>query len=60
MGHIKKFIRSLVCEKDYLKIEDIKKYINKNNPVIIEIGSNIGTTTSLFLKTFPEARIFCF
>jgi FkbM family methyltransferase len=60
MGHIKKFIRSLVCEKDYLKIENIKKYINKNNPVIIEIGSNIGTTTALFLKNFPEAKIFCF
>ena len=60
MGHIKKFIRSLVCEKDYLKVENIKKYINKNNPVIIEIGSNIGMTTSLFLKTFPEAKIFCF
>jgi len=60
MGHIKKFIRSLVCEKDYLKIENIKKYINKNNPVIIEIGSNTGTTTSLFLKAFPEAKIYCF
>jgi len=60
MGHIKKFIRSFVCEKDYLKIEDIKKYINKHNPVIIEIGSNTGTTTSLFIKNFPEAKIFCF
>lgn len=60
MGHIKKFIRSLVCEKDYLKIESIKKYINKDNPIIIEIGSNTGTTTSLFLKNFPEAKIFCF
>jgi len=60
MGHIKNLLRSLVCEKDYLKIEHIKKYINKNNPIIIEIGSNTGTTTSAFLKTFPEAKIFCF
>lgn len=60
MGHIKNFIRSLVCEKDTLKIESIKKYINKDNPVIIEIGANIGQTTSLFLKAFPKAKIFCF
>jgi len=60
MGHIKNFIRSLVCEKDTLNMESIKKIINKDNPVIIEIGANIGQTTSLFLKSFPKAKIFCF
>ena len=60
MGHIKNFIRSLVCEKNTLSMESIKKYLNKDNPVIIEIGANIGQTTTFFLKSFPKAKIFCF
>ena len=38
----------------------LTKLINKENPVILEIGCNDGTHTKWFLDMFHKANIFCF
>lgn len=43
-----------------LQISDLKKIINKDRPVILEIGANCGQSTAEFIKYFPEAKIYCF
>lgn len=40
--------------------ETIKKLINKNNPVILEIGCNNGSNTRWFLEDFENPKIHCF
>jgi FkbM family methyltransferase len=34
--------------------------VGKNDPVIIEVGANIGQTTAAFLNEMPNATIYCF
>ena len=41
------------------KIE-IKKLVNKENPIIFEIGCADGKDTQEFLKTFKDVKIYCF
>tara|TARA_Y100000310_G_scaffold322004_1_gene380468 strand:- start:258 stop:887 length:630 start_codon:yes stop_codon:yes gene_type:complete len=43
-----------------LRVEDIVKYIEKDDPVILEIGANVGKDTSRFLKTFSRVSLYCF
>lgn len=43
-----------------LSVLEIKKLLNKSNPVILEIGANCGQTTVEFIREFPEATIHCF
>lgn len=38
----------------------IKELLKKDNPVIVECGSNQGRTTKGFLKCFPHIKLFCF
>ena len=42
------------------KFQNIKKLVNNDNPVIIEIGAHYGEDTLRFFETFPNAQIFCF
>lgn len=47
---------------EYSKIDknDFTKLIAKDDPVILDIGSNDGGQTRLFLELFPQARIYSF
>ena len=51
------FIRSLICEKDYLKIENIKEYINKNNPQNTELIKAITYVNIASLNYPDEIRL---
>jgi FkbM family methyltransferase len=39
---------------------EIKKLLQKDNLIILEIGSHIGTDTMRFLEAFRDIKIFCF
>ena len=39
---------------------NLKKYITIENPIIVEVGSNDGSTTQEFLDMFPDSSVFCF
>ena len=39
---------------------EIKYLVGKVNPVIIEVGANIGQTTAKILNQIPGATIYCF
>lgn len=39
---------------------DIRTLITSTTPVIVECGSNNGSTTVKFLDIFPQAQVFCF
>lgn len=39
---------------------EIKTLLNKENPIIFEIGANDGSDTSDFLSTFSKCTIHCF
>ena len=43
-----------------MNIGALRQLIGENNPLILEIGANVGQTTTEFLKHFPEAIIHCF
>jgi FkbM family methyltransferase len=43
-----------------LSEELLKKYIPEDDPVILDIGCNDGSTTRWFLRIFPRARVYCF
>lgn len=43
-----------------LKVEQLKKFLKKDDPTILEIGANCGQTTVEFLSSFPNANIYCF
>jgi len=40
--------------------KELVRFINKDNPVILDIGCNDGTDTLRFLNLFKNARIYCF
>jgi len=51
---------SIVIESGNLSADDIRRMVGKDNPIIIEIGANIGQSTIEFIKVMPKARIYCF
>ena len=42
------------------KFQLIKELINKEDPLIVEVGAHYGEDTLRFLETFPNANIHCF
>jgi FkbM family methyltransferase len=52
--------KDLPLEPGGIRISELKKLIGRDDPVIIEVGANIGQTTEEFLREMPDARIFCF
>jgi FkbM family methyltransferase len=42
------------------KMKAIKRLLQKENPLILEIGSHVGSDTDLFLKSFRDTKLFCF
>ena len=43
-----------------IKLIAIKKRLQKENPLILEIGSHVGGDTINFLGAFRDAKIYCF
>jgi 2-O-methyltransferase len=43
-----------------LDVANIKNLVQKENPIILEIGANCGQTTIDFVQHFPNAIIHCF
>jgi FkbM family methyltransferase len=39
---------------------DVKQLLQKENPLVLEIGANVGGDTAGFLQEFADIRIFCF
>lgn len=42
------------------KFEAIKKLLNKDDPVIVEVGAHFGEDSLRFLEFFSDAAIYCF
>jgi FkbM family methyltransferase len=42
------------------KFEMFKQILQKDNPIIVEIGAHYGEDTMRFLETFKNAEIYCF
>ena len=57
---IKNDARSVRLEAGGLNGSRVFNLLKKDNPIIIEIGSNNGETTENFLRFMPNAKIFCF
>ena len=38
----------------------IKELLGKKDPIILELGANIGRTAKCLLKCFPHVKLFCF
>jgi len=38
----------------------IRNLIDRDNPIILDVGCNDGEHTQMFLNLFPNARVFCF
>ena len=38
----------------------VKRLLGNNQPVIFDVGANVGNITSEYLKDFPKAKIYCF
>lgn len=43
-----------------LTAEEIRRYIGRNDPVIIEVGANCAQTTAQLLAAMPGAKIYAF
>lgn len=43
-----------------MRKEDIKILLNKENPVILEVGTNDGEDSEEFLKVFEKIQLYCF
>ena len=59
-GPIREILNRAGLMTTLLTHEKIATFINKPNPIILEIGCNDGTDTLAFLRVMPEAQIFCF
>jgi len=57
---VKKILSTVDKENGAITVREIKYLVGKPNPVILEIGANIGQTTLDFLKEIPESTIYCF
>lgn len=40
--------------------EEIKKLLNKENPIILEIGTNDGEDSEQFINCFEKIQLYCF
>jgi len=43
-----------------LNADDFRRLVGKPDPVILDIGSNDGSQTALFLRIFPGAQVYAF
>ena len=53
-------VKDIMMEPGTIDIKALRHIIGKNDPVIVEVGANVGQTTAELLKEMPNARIYCF
>ena len=53
-------LSAVPIENGALTAREIHLLVGKDDPVIIELGANVGQTTEEFLAEMPGARIYCF
>jgi FkbM family methyltransferase len=53
-------MRSPSTSQDPLTFDQIKKMVGRDDPVILDVGSNDGSHTNKFLETFPGASVYSF
>jgi 2-O-methyltransferase len=51
---------NIMMERGAIEIRALKQLVGKIDPVIVEVGANVGQTTEQFLREMPMARIYCF
>ena len=49
-----------LVESGNLSVEEIRRMVGKDDPIILEVGANIGQSTIEFIRVMPKARIYCF
>lgn len=54
------FKNSKVSGEKYLVKKILPKLLDKDNPVIFDVGANVGNYTNLVLQHFPNAQIHAF
>jgi len=58
LSFLRKIKRAVV--KNRITDGELVRFVNKDNPIILDIGCNDGTDTLRFLKLFRNARVYCF
>jgi len=43
-----------------LTVPELRQYVTREAPIILEIGANDGEDTARFMETFPGCRLYCF
>src|SRR5262249_44221673 len=43
-----------------ISLSELHFLVGERDPLILDIGANIGQTTEAFLREMPNSRIFCF
>lgn len=54
------FRKKVVSVPHAISPHEIRMLVNKDDPVILELGCNDGTDTKRILDEFPEATVHCF
>jgi len=56
------YVRSqdVPLEQHLISLSELQVLIGKDDPLVLEVGANIGQTTEAFLLAMPNPRIFCF
>lgn len=56
------FIRQIIVKLrgQGIEIKEIRKLLQKKNPVILDIGAHNGVNTSIFLNAFAQAQVYAF
>ena len=52
--------REVPLEAGTIKVSELRTLIGKHDPLILEVGANVGQTTEEFLLEMPNSKIFCF
>jgi len=58
--YLSKIIRLLRMNDEELSKKEIKQFLKKDSPIILEIGSNNGNDSLEFLENFNNVSLYCF
>lgn len=54
------YLRRLVRRRGEFDLNGLPALLGRDDPVILDVGCNDGIHTLMFLRLFPQARVFCF
>ena len=52
--------QDIPLEAGGISVMELKLFINREAPVILDVGANVGQTTEEFLRRMPSAKVFSF